>query len=112
MKKIKKQKKMSVEDALISGLQGALEYERGERKLKTSVRGLPDPAPQFTSNDIQKLRKSIFDMTQQEFAVVLNIQTGTLRSWEQGTRKPADSALRLLQLLRTSPQVVKKNWKR
>ena len=108
MKKAGKKNKIDVEAALINGLQDALEYERGERKLKTSVRELPDPAPQFTSTDIQKLRKSVFDMTQEEFAVILNIRTGTLRSWEQGTRKPADSALRLLQLLRVSPQVLKK----
>ena len=48
MKKAGKKNKIGVEEALIKGLQDALEYERGERKLKTSVRELPDPAPQFT----------------------------------------------------------------
>ncbi len=100
-------KTVSVEKMLIDGLKNALKFEKGERRLKTSNRELPDPAPAFRSKDVQKLRKEIFKMTQIEFAVVLNISPSTLRSWEQGTRKPTDSALRLLQLLTIDPSVLK-----
>jgi putative transcriptional regulator len=100
-------KKVSVEEMLIDGLRSALKFEKGEQRLKTSKRELPDPAPVFRSKDVQRLRKDIFKMTQIEFAIVLNISPSTLRSWEQGTRKPTDSALRLLQLLTIDPSVLK-----
>lgn len=99
--------KMSVEKALIKGLKEALEFEKGEKRLKTTFRELPDPAPDFSPSKIRKIRKGIFSMTQEDFAIVLNITTSTLRSWEQGTRKPSDSALRLLQLLILNPDIIK-----
>ncbi len=98
--------KMSVEKALIKGLKEALAFEKGELKLKTTVRELPDPAPDFSPTKIRKIRK-VFGMTQEDFAIVLNITTSTMRSWEQGTRKPSDSALRLLQLLILNPGILK-----
>jgi len=100
-------KKTSVEQMLIDSLKGALEYEKGKKKLKTNARELPDPAPNLKASDVQKIRKIIFNMTQNEFAIVLNISLPTLRSWEQGTRKPSDSALRLLQLLSAKPGILK-----
>lgn len=100
-------KKPSVEKMLIDGLKGALEFEKGRKKLKATVRELPDPAPAYKAKEIQALRKMIFKMTQAEFAIVLNVSLPTLRSWEQGSRKPSDSALRLLQLLTLQPGVLK-----
>lgn len=98
----------SVESALIKGLEDALSFERGRKKLAARTKELPKPAPEFSSKQIKAIRKSIFEMSQPEFAVVLNISPATLRSWEQGTRRPSDSAHRLLQVLRESPQIVKK----
>ena len=108
MKKAKKTANGSVEDALIYGLRGALAYEKGEKKLIKRSRQLPAPAPEFSSDEIRRLRQIIFQMSQPEFAIVLNVKPATLRSWEQGTRKPSDSALRLLQVLLEVPQIIKK----
>jgi len=99
-------KKMKIEEALIKGLEEALEYEKGNKKLKTNFRELPPAAPNFSANQIRRLRKELFDMTQEDFAVVLNVSLATLRSWEQGSRKPSDSALRLLEILKSKPDVL------
>jgi putative transcriptional regulator len=107
-KTTKKVARRSVEDALLHGLRGALAYEKGEKKLTANERDLPGPAPEFSSKEIQTIRQSLFHMSQPQFAILLNVKLPTLRSWEQGKRRPSDSALRLLQLLKEAPQVVKK----
>ncbi|PIU00114.1 MAG: XRE family transcriptional regulator [Bdellovibrionales bacterium CG10_big_fil_rev_8_21_14_0_10_45_34] len=99
-------KRMKVEEALIKGLEEALEFEEGRRKLKTNFRELPSAAPKFSATQVRKIRKELFYMTQEEFAVVLNVSVATLRSWEQGVRKPSDSSLRLLEILKSRPDIL------
>jgi DNA-binding transcriptional regulator YiaG len=92
-------KKISVEDALIKGLEDARDFERGKKTLRTHTRELPPPAPHFSSRDVRRLRKDIFGVTQEEFAQILNVAVTTVRSWEQGARSPAEASNRLLQIL-------------
>jgi putative transcriptional regulator len=91
-------KKISVEEALIQGLKEARDYEAGKKKLNSSMRELPPPAPEFTGKKIKKLRE-VFGATQDEFATIMNVKVATVRSWEQGQRKPADASNRLLEIL-------------
>lgn len=91
-------KKMSVEDALIQSLKDAHEFEVGKKKLTARTRELPPPAPEFTGKKIKKLR-AVFGATQDEFATIMNVKVATVRSWEQGQRKPADASNRLLELM-------------
>lgn len=91
-------KKISVEEALIQGLKDARDCEAGKKKLNASTRELPPPAPEFTSKKIKKLREA-FGATQDEFATIMNVKVATVRSWEQGQRKPADASNRLLEIL-------------
>jgi putative transcriptional regulator len=101
-------RKISVESALIKGLEDARDFEAGKKKLRTHSRELPAPAPHFSSRDVQRLRQEIFGATQEEFATILNVAVTTVRSWEQGTRKPAEASNRLLQILkRMGPSVFK-----
>ncbi len=101
-------KKISVEAALIKGLEDARDYERGKKTLKTHKRELPSPAPHFSSRDVKKIRQQTFGVTQEEFAKILNVAVTTVRSWEQGIRKPAEASNRLLQILeRMGPTVLK-----
>jgi putative transcriptional regulator len=99
-------KKQSVEDALIESLKGARDFERGKKKLNSRSRELPAPAPEFRKSEIKDIRKKILHMTQEEFAQVLNVAVATIRSWEQGVRRPEKASNRLLQILKQNPEVV------
>lgn len=99
-------KKMSVEDALIQSLKDARDFETGKKKLTTHKRELPSPAPEFTSKKVKHLR-GVFGVTQEEFATIMNVKVATVRSWEQGQRKPADASNRLLEILKKQgPQIL------
>ena len=98
-------KKLSVEESLIQSLKDARDFEQGKKELKTKLRELPAPAPVFKSKDIKKLRAAL-DLTQTQFAQVLNVKVPTVRSWEQGIRRPEGAIYRLLQILRFKPELI------
>ena len=97
--------KSKLESALLEGLQDALDFEKGKKRLFTKERKLPKPAPEFSQRSIKKLRKD-FNLTQEDFARVLNVEVSTIRSWEQGTRKPTKASNRLLQIFKLSPELI------
>jgi len=45
-------------------------------------------------------------MSQSVFARVLNVSPKTLQSWEQGIRKAAQAAQRLLEVLEKKPEII------
>jgi putative transcriptional regulator len=45
-------------------------------------------------------------LSQAVFAGVLNVSTKTVQSWEQGTGRPSQVALRLIQVFRQNPSGV------
>jgi len=47
-----------------------------------------------------------FNLTQIEFASMLNISVATLRNWEQGRRKPEGPARVLLNVANSNPEVL------
>lgn len=99
-------KKISVEEALIQSLKDARDFEIGKKKLNTRTRELPPPAPEFSSKKIKKLRED-FGVTQDEFATIMNVKVATIRSWEQGQRRPADASNRLLEILaKKGPEIL------
>ena len=40
------------------------------------------------------------------FAIYLNVSTNAVRSWEQGTRKPQQAALKLLMIAKRNPRAL------
>jgi len=50
--------------------------------------------------------RSKFDLTQNEFAKLLNISVSTLRNWEQGRRRPEGPARVLLNVANTHPNIL------
>jgi putative transcriptional regulator len=93
----------SLFERLKTGLEEGIQFARGERGLRTTV--LPGPPPEFRARDVAQLRRRC-RMSQREFARTLNVSAKTVQSWEQGTRRPSQAALRLLQLLRVRPEMV------
>ena len=96
-------KRKPIAQRLRTGLTEAVRHAKGELTLRT-VR-LPEPPPAITAKEVTSLRTQT-GMSQAVFALVLNVSTKTVQSWEQGERKPSRAALRMLQLFREYPALV------
>jgi DNA-binding transcriptional regulator YiaG len=57
------------------------------------------------STHIRQLRKRL-NVSQQEFAAILNVSVGTVRSWEQGVRTPDGASRRLLEIAEREPEAL------
>jgi putative transcriptional regulator len=95
-------KRLSVADQIRKGLEEAIRHAKGEMTLKTIVLELPDRPPEVRAEDVARLRLDN-QMSQAVFARLLNVSTKTVQSWEHGTRRPSQAALRLIQVLRQNP---------
>lgn len=89
-------------DRLKTGMEEAIRHAKGEVVLETTFVELPDPPPEVRGEEVARLR-SENQLSQAAFARLMNVSTRTVRSWEQGHRKPSQAALRLLQVLRLEP---------
>ncbi len=58
---------------------------------------MPVAAPEISPKEIVATREAL-NLSQSEFAKLLNVPTVTAVSWEKGRRKPSGAALRLLQI--------------
>jgi DNA-binding transcriptional regulator YiaG len=54
---------------------------------------------------VRGLRQRL-DVSQRDFANMLNVSVGTVRSWEQGLRSPDGASLRLLDIAERQPEVL------
>ena len=90
-------------ERLQASLEEGIRFARGELNLRTT-RG-PARPPQKTARQVVRLRRR-FRMSQAVFARMLNVSIKTVQSWEQGERQPSQAALRLLQILAASPEMV------
>ena len=89
-------------ERLKTGLEEGIRHARGEITLKTTTLEMPDPPPEVRADELTEIRLGS-GMSQAVFAQVLNVSTKTVQSWEQGTRKPSQAALRLIQVFRQDP---------
>lgn len=62
--------------------------------------------PRMSTKRIKELRREVLGVSQTIFAKLLNVALQTVRAWEQGTRRPTGSALRLLSLAEETPETV------
>ena len=71
------------------------------------LRGEKNPSRKFvvTSPDIKNIRKK-YQMTQNDFAIMIGISVKTLRNWEQGRRMPVGPARILLLVAAKHPEAV------
>ena len=94
--------------ALIAGLDEAIEHARGKKKLRTATLEIPGPAKPWSKRKIARLRKERFGVSQPVFASFLSVTASTIRAWEQGQKKPSGAASRLLEIAEISPEVFQK----
>lgn len=96
--------------AIIASLSEAIAFKRGAKngtkvKTVTARTATAVPAPRYRGKDIAKLRKQMH-LSQPLFADVLNVSAACVKAWEQGQNEPNGSALRLLQIAETHPEVL------
>ncbi|WP_298860630.1 helix-turn-helix domain-containing protein [uncultured Gimesia sp.] len=90
-------------ERLKQGLEEGIAHAKGELTLKTVK--IPDDPPKIDAATLAALR-SRAAMSQAVFAKMLSVSTKTLQSWEQGTRQPSGSSLRIIQMFSEHPEVV------
>ncbi len=71
------------------------------------LRGEQEPSRKFPYNslDIKHIREK-YNLTQEQFAVMLGISVRTLRNWEQGRRVPEGPAMVLLRVADRNPKAI------
>lgn len=97
-------KRVKIFRELQDSLRDALAYERGEQ-VNLRVTELPPPPQRFRPRDIREIRQAL-NASQVLFALYLNVSTNTIRSWEQGTRRPQGADLKLLTIAKRNPQAL------
>ncbi len=95
-------KRLTVASQIRKGLEEAIRHAKGEITLKTTTLEMPDRPPEVDASELIGLRLGR-GMSQAVFALLLNVSTKTVQSWEQGKRKPSQAALRLIQVYRQNP---------
>jgi putative transcriptional regulator len=90
-------------ERLSTSLNEGIRFARGDLKLRTTT--LPELPPALTPGEVVRLRQRL-GMSQSVFARTLNVSSKTLQSWEHGTRRPSQAALRLLQVLNSRTDAV------
>lgn len=95
-------------EALVRSVEALAAHVRGERKLTLRTRAimLPEPIRPLRPKDVAAIRRRL-NVSQSVFAALLNVPRVTAISWEKGRRKPTGAALRLLDLVRKKPDILK-----
>ena len=92
---------MSLFDEIKTGLNEAIEYEKGDLKVKTTTVSI-EPVGVYTSSEIKSIRNST-GLTQNLFAKYMGVSVKTVEAWESGRNHPDGAACRLLFLTKKDP---------
>ncbi len=89
-------KKELFEELLQSVKQGGAIMKRSMKPARTFT---------FAESEVKKIREQ-YGLSQDKFAILMGISTATLRTWEQGRRKPEGPARVLLQVAAKHPNAL------
>ena len=92
---------MSLLDDLKTGLNQAIDYEKGRGKAKITVLSI-QPVESFSAEDIKSIRLAT-GLTQVLFAKYMGVSTKTVEAWEAGRNHPEGTACRLLTMTQKDP---------
>ncbi|MDQ3692057.1 MAG: helix-turn-helix domain-containing protein [Chloroflexota bacterium] len=84
-----------------------------EEEIDANALADPDNPP-LTDEELARMRLSPnpkrirqrLQMTQEQFAEGFQVPLGTLRDWEQGTRRPDSAARTLLRIIDRNPELI------
>ena len=89
----------------VKDMRDLADHYMGKRKLTLRTFRVTGPAPKFSPEQIVKLREER-KLSRPLFARLLNVPDVTVRKWESGERKPSGAALRLLEVMRSTPEAL------
>ena len=87
----------SLFEDLKTGLEEAIDYERGSGKGKSKTLMIA-PVKKYSNDEIKTIRKQS-GMTQSVFASYLGVSKKTVEAWELGRTHPTGPAYRLINIL-------------
>ncbi len=96
--------KVNIFDDLKEALQDVAAYERGE-PVNLRVTRMPARPKPISPREIRRIRRAL-NASQPLFATYLNVSANAVRSWEQGTRRPRQAALKLLTIAKKNPKAL------
>jgi len=96
--------KVNIFGDLKEGLRDVAAYERGET-VNLRVTRIPARPKQLSPKEVRHIRQSL-KASQALFASYLNVSPNAVRSWEQGTRRPRQAALKLLMIAKKNPKAL------
>ena len=96
--------KVNIFDDMREALQDVAAYERGEA-INLRVTHLPARPRQISAKEVRHIRRTL-NASQALFASYLNVSPNAVRSWEQGTRRPRQAALKLLMIAKKNPKAL------
>jgi putative transcriptional regulator len=91
--------------SIMTGLNEAVEYQKGNLKGIKRRSVTISPLPDYSAETIKAIRNTL-NLSQLIFAKALGVATKTIEAWESGRNKPQGPALRMLQLLETDHSVL------
>jgi putative transcriptional regulator len=96
--------KVNIFDDMREAMQEALAYERGE-PVNLRVTRIPMRPKPISAREVRLIRQAL-NASQALFASYLNVSPNAVRSWEQGTRRPREAALKLLAIAKKNPKAL------
>ncbi len=97
-------KRVKIFNELKEALEDVRNYRQGKR-TNLRVTELPAPPKKIAPAEIRRIRRDL-NASQAMFALYLNVSPNAVRSWEQGTRKPQQAALKLLAIAKRNPRAL------
>jgi DNA-binding transcriptional regulator YiaG len=88
--------KVNIDDDMRQSLADALAYERGQ-KVDLGVTEIPAPPKVLKPREIRHIRESL------HASQAVFVRPKAVQSWEQGSRRPQSTALRLLMIAKKNP---------
>ncbi|PSQ96692.1 MAG: hypothetical protein BRD55_05280 [Bacteroidetes bacterium SW_9_63_38] len=86
-------------DKLSESIEQATAHAEGKKNLdEDQIHFVDEPDPRAIRNKL--------DLTQREFADLLDVSVSTVRNWEQGRRQPEGPSETLLRVAREKPEVL------
>jgi putative transcriptional regulator len=86
-------------DELCESVEQAIAHAKGDEDLQDDqIRFVDEPDPRAI--------RAKLDLTQREFAGLLDVSVDTVRNWEQGRRRPQGPAVTLLRVADQKPQAL------
>lgn len=99
-----KKNKVNIFHDMWEALHDAAAYERGET-INLRVTRVPPRPRQLSAKEVRHIRQTL-NASQVLFATYLNVSPNAVRSWEQGTRRPRQAALKLLLIAKKNPRAL------